>query len=166
MVKGKYGVIVVLVVAAGVLVRLRFSETEETRVRRQFDRLSEWVSKDSEETILTAARRSRSIASLFADDCIVVAEDPSLAGAYGREGIVSRVTEVRSTFTRLRLRFYDLRVGIAVPDSAGAVFTARATGRTRYEEWIDETREVACSLVKTDGVWHFARLEVVKVLEK
>jgi hypothetical protein len=165
-VKLAYGGVAVVLVAVGIWATGCFTESEEKKVRRQFDRLSEWVSRDSEETIFTAVRKSRNVASVCADDCVVVAEDPSLAGAYGREDIARRTTQVRSSFTELRLQFYDLHIEMADAESANAVVTAGATGTTRYQEWVDETREVACTLAKTDGEWLFVRVEVVAVLER
>jgi hypothetical protein len=165
-VKAKYGLIVVLVVAAGIWVTLRSSETEERRISKQLDRLADWVSKDPEEPIFATARKIRRIASLFADDCKIVTEEPSLSGAHGSEDIADRVARVRSTFTDLRLRFYDLDIAMAGRDSANAMFTGRITGRTRYQGRVDESREVACTLVRTEGEWLFARIEVVPVLER
>ncbi len=164
--RAKYVAIALLVLLTGIWLRARFSESEEKQVRRRFDRLSEWVSKDSGETIVTAARKVRSIASIFAHDCSVVTEEPSLSGAWGREDIANRATQIRSSFTDFRLRFYDLDVAFVGRDSASALFTGRVTGWTRYQERVDESREVTCTLVRVDGEWVLTRIEVVAVLEK
>lgn len=166
MVNPKLGAATVLLFAAAVWLGVHCSESEEKRVGKQFERLSDWVSRDTDETIIAAARKARGIASLFSDDCVVVAEEPSLSGVHGREDIANRVARVRSRFAQLRLRFYDLDTHIAGPDSANAVVTGRVTGKTRYQERVDESREVTCTLTKADGEWLFARIEVVEVLER
>ena len=155
-----------LLVVAAVWTGSHCSQSEKKRVRKQFERVAELVSRDHDETIFAAARKARSIASLSSDDCVVVAEEPSLSGMHGREDVAGRVTQIRSRFARLRLRLDDLEVEIDRPDSATAVVTGRVTGWTRYQERVDESREVHCTLTKTDGEWLFARIEVVDVLER
>ena len=164
--KVKYGLIVVLVVAAGIWIKLRSSETEERRISTQLDRLADLVSKNPEEPILATARKMRSAASLLAVDCRIVTEEPSLSGTVGRDDIANRVAQIRSSFTELRLRLYDLDVALAGRDSANAVVSARVTGWTRYQERVDESREVACTLVKEGGDWVFNHIEVVEVLQR
>ena len=138
-------------VVAAVWTGIQCSESEEKRVIKQFDRLSMRVSRDSKETIIETARKARGIASLFSDDCTVIPREPSLSGAYGRQAIADRVTEIRSSFVLLRLRFYDLDIEIAGPDTAYPVVTGRVTGRSRYQERVYESRVVASTLTKTDG---------------
>jgi hypothetical protein len=164
--RARPGVVPLLLIGAAVWTGIRCSGSEETRVIKQFDRLSERVSRDSEETIIETARKAHSIASLFSSDCVVVTDEPALSGAYGREDMANRVSQVRSSFTRLRLRFHDLAVELDGPGSATAVVTGRVTGWTRYQERVDESREVVCTLKKTDGEWLFSRIEVVDVLER
>jgi ketosteroid isomerase-like protein len=166
MVRMKHGLVAVVILTTGIVAAVHFSETEEKKVRRQFALLSQSVSKDSGETILTATQKIRRIASSVAESCTFRAEVISLSGTYTPDEISIYATQARSQFSGLSLRFHDLDIEVLGTEVANVVFTARLTGTTRFGEAVDETREVESVLKKIDNEWLFTNVAVIEVLER
>ena len=68
MVKIKYLLIGVLIVIIGILAAVIFFPNEEKRVKKQFNLLSEWVSKSPEENTFTLLQKMKNIGTLFAQE--------------------------------------------------------------------------------------------------
>lgn len=166
MVKIKHIIIAILVVIVGVWAAFYFSQNEEKRVRKQFDILSEWVSKDPGEKALTMAHKIRSAGDLFAEECEIKAPIDSLSGSYTLEEISSYAAQARLQFSKLSLHFYDLDIEFPDEGRATGLLTANLTGRSTSGERVDETHELQCVLKKIDNKWLFTNLEVVEVLKK
>jgi len=166
MVKIKHVAIGLGIVIGLVGVITHLSSNEERAVKRQFHRLSKWVSKDAEETTLAMARKTQNLGRLFAENCRFEAEAIPLSGSYAPEEISRYAAQARLQFSRLSLRFYDLDVRILEGRRGRVVATARARGLMRTGEALDETHEVEFLLEKRDKKWFFTHCEVVEVLEK
>jgi len=165
-VKIKYLVVGVLIVIIGIVVVITLIPSEEKRVKRQFDLLSEWVSKSPEENAFTMLQKIRNIGTLFDEHCEMKAQDQSLSGSYTRQEISTYAGSARSHVSQLDLRFYDLRIIFPEKEVARVNLTARLTGRSTAGERVDETRELECILRKIDKKWLFSQIEVIEVLKK
>ena len=164
--KIKYLVVGVLIVIIGIVVVITLIPSEEKRVKRQFDLLSEWVSKSPEENAFTMLQKIRNIGTLFDEHCEMRAPDQSLSGSYTRQEISTYAGSARSHVSQLDLRFYDLRIIFPEKEVARVNLTARLTGRSTAGERVDETRELECVLKKIDKRWLFSQIEVIEVLKK
>ena len=164
--KIKYLVVGVLIVIIGIVVVMTLIPSEEKRVKRQFDLLSEWVSKSPEENAFTMLQKIRNIGTLFDERCEMKAPDQSLAGSYTRQEISTHAGSARSHVSQLELKFYDLRIIFPEKEIARVNLTARLTGRSTAGERVDETRELECILRKIDKKWLFSQIEVIEVLKK
>jgi len=165
-VKIKYLAVGVLIVIIGIVVVITLIPSEEKRVKRQFDLLSEWVSKSPEENAFTMLQKIRNIGTLFDEHCEMKAQDQSLSGSYTRQEISTYAGSVRSHVSQLDLKFYDLRIIFPEKEIARVNLTARLTGRSTAGERVDETRELECILRKVDKKWLFSQIEVIEVLKK
>ena len=166
MVKIKYPIIAVLIVAIGLLAKVFLFPSEEKKVKRQFALLSEWVSKDPGESTFTMAHNVKSIGALFAENCDLKAPVHSLSGSYTREEITGIALQGRNQFLSLSLKFYDLQISFPEKGVANVTLTGKLTGKSTFGEYVDETRELECLLKKSEKKWLFSQFEVVEVLRK
>jgi len=168
-VKVRYAVISGFVVLAGILAVYYLLPSEEKKVKKRFDLLSQYVSKEPDEDLLSMATRVKNIGSLFADPSEFKIEgDPfySFSGSYSREEVSAYALRGRSYFSRLSLKFHDLKIEFPETDSARVSFTARLTGKSMAGEDVDEPREMRCLLKKVERHWLFSSFEVVEVLKR
>ena len=166
MVKFKYILVAALVVIIGIVVVRDLSQSDERRVRTQFDRLSEWVSKESGESVFTTSHKMKSIATLFADPCEFKADVISFTGSYTPEEVSRFTAQGRFYFSELSLKFYDLKIDFIEEGRANVTLTATLKGRTKGGEDVDATHEVVSLLTKVDDQWLFSQFEVIEVLKK
>ncbi len=164
--KIRYLVVSVLLAIIGIVVVFTLIPSEEKRVKRQFDLLSEWVSKSPEENAFTMLQKIKNIGTLFDEQCKMKAPEQSLSGNYTRQEISTYAGSARSHVSQLDLKFYDLHIIFPEKEVAKVDLTARLTGRSTAGERVDETRELECVLRKIDKQWLFSQIEVIEVLKK
>ncbi len=166
MVKLKYILIILVVVGLGFLATRYLFQSEEKRVRKQFDLLSEYVSKEPDENAIAMANKMQKLGSLFGDSCELQVALELLSGIYTREEIASYAARARARFSRVSLEFYDLEVTFPERSVAKVTLTARLTGRTRAGEQMRDTRELECLLKMSEKKWLFTHIAVIEVLRK
>lgn len=162
----KYILVSMLMVVVGIMVIITLLPSEEKRVKKQFQLLSEWVSKSPEENALTMLQKMKNIGALFNEHCEMKIQDQSLSGSYTRQEISAYAGSARSYLSQLDLKFYDLRILFPEKETARVDLTARVTGISTAGERVDETRELECVLRKVDRQWLFSQVEVVEVLKR
>jgi hypothetical protein len=168
-VKLKHAVIAGFVLLAGILAVYYLLPSEEKKVKKRFDLLSQYVSKEPGEDLFSMANRVKNIGSLFADPSEFKVEgDPfySFSGSYSRGEISAYALRGRSYFSRLSLKFHDLKIEFPESGTARVDFTARLTGKSMGGEDVDEPREMRSVLKKVEKNWLFSGFEVVEVLKK
>lgn len=166
MVKPKTIIIVLLAVMICILAGRRLFPSEAREVRKQFDRLSKWVSKSRGESAFTMASKCKRVGTLFADPCTFKTPIYSFSGTYTPQEISSYAATAHLQFAKLSLRFYDLDIEFPEDGTAKVIFTAKLTGTTKMGESIHETHEVECTLRKSEDKWLFTDCGVVEVLKK
>jgi hypothetical protein len=169
MVKLKHAVIAGFVLLAGILAVYYLLPSEEKKVRKRFDLLSQYVTKEPGEDLFSMANRVKNIGSLFANPSEFKIEgDPfySFSGSYSREEVSAYALRGRSYFSRLSLTFHDLKIEFPERETASVSFTARLTGKSMGGEEVDEPREMRSVLKKVEKNWLFSGFEVVEVLKK
>ncbi|OGP53338.1 MAG: hypothetical protein A2Y65_05465 [Deltaproteobacteria bacterium RBG_13_52_11] len=165
MVKIKYIVIAAVVILGIVAVR-HFLQTEEKKVRKQFELLSEWVSKGPGESVLTTSYKIQHIATLFVKPCVFKADIIAFTGSYTPEEIAGFAGRSRFYLADLSLKFYDLNIEFPEQAMAQVTLTAKLIGKTKSGEYIDATHELKTLLTNPEGTWLFSHVEVVEVLQK
>jgi hypothetical protein len=166
MVKIKYPLVGVLMVIIGIVAGITLYPSEEKRVKRQFNLLSEYASKSPEENTFTMLQKMKNIGTLFDEHCELKARSQSLSGSYAREEISTYAGSARSHLSQIDLRFYDLQIGFPETGVARVTLTGRLTGKSTAGEQVEETRELECTLKKIEKRWLFSAIEVVEVLKK
>jgi hypothetical protein len=166
MVKIKYILIGVLIGIIAIVVVIALSPSEEKRVRKSFNLLSEGVSKSPDENTFTVLKKMKDIGALFDEYCELKASDPLLSGSYAREEISTYTASARSSLSHLNLKFYDFHIVFPEEGLAKVTLTTRLTGKSMAGEHVDETRELECILKKIEKKWLFSQREVVEILKK
>jgi len=166
MVKIKYWIIAILAVGMGVWAAVYLFPSDVRKVKKQFNLLSEWVSKDLGENTLTMAHKTRSLRTLFAEKFEIKTEIESMSGSYSPEEISSYAARGRLMFSYLSLSFHDLDISFPEKGIAKVSLTARLEGRSTAGENFDETHELECILRKIEKKWLFSNAEIVEVLKK
>jgi hypothetical protein len=166
MVRLRSMIIGALVLVAGIWVALYLFPSEEKKIKKQFQLLAEWVSKDPGETIMTMAYKIKNIGTLFDGTCQFKIPVYSFSGSYTPEEISSYATSGRLSFSQLDLRFYDLHIVFPEKGIAKVTLTAKLTGKLTVGEYVDEAHELETILKKIEKRWLFSRFEVVEVLKK
>jgi hypothetical protein len=139
---------------------------EERKVQKQFELLSEWVSKDRGEKVLRTARKMKSVGTLFAQNCVLNAHIDSYSGTYTPEEVSQHAATLRSQFSNVSLRFYDITIDFPEEGTANVIVTARLTGTSTTGDRVDDTHELKCTLKHIDDKWLFTQVEVVEVLRR
>jgi hypothetical protein len=166
MVRIKYLLTGVLLVITGIVFAVAVFPSEEKRVKKRFQLLSEWVSKSPEENPITLVQKMKDIGSLFLEHCELKAPHESLSGSYTRQEISAYAGSARSHFSQLDFKFYDLQIAFPEKEVAKVSLTARLIGKSMTGDQVDEIRELECLLKKIDKKWFFSQIEVIEVLKK
>jgi hypothetical protein len=164
-VKVRYIVIAAIIIVGIVAVR-HFARTEEKKVQKQFALLSEWATKEADESIITTSYKIQHITTLFADPCSVKADLISFTGSYTPEEISGFAGRSRFHFSHLSLKFYDLDIAFLDKGTARVTLTATVTGESKSGEHVDATHELKTVLTKAEDEWLFSYFEIVEVLQK
>ncbi len=156
----------VLMVIVGIIFAVTVLPSEEKRVKKRFQLLSEWISKSPEENPITMLQKMKDIGTLFVEPCELKAPHESLSGSYPRQEISAYAGSARSHFFQLDFKFYDLHIAFPEKEVAKVTLTARLIGKSTAGEQVDEIRELECLLKKIDKKWFFNQIEVIEVLRK
>jgi len=165
-VKKKYVVITAIVLAVIVLVSISGIDTEEHKIKKQFDKFSELAAKKPSESTFVMARKAKDIAKLFDRQCILNTRFEEILGQYSSQEIQALAMRVRLMFSALSLKFHDIGISIAGEHRADVTFTAKLSGSLKSGEHLSEVHEFRCVLNNVDDSWVFSKFELVEVFEK
>jgi len=166
MVRVKYILVAVLIIGAGVVARFYLFQSEEKKIRKQFDLLSESASKDSDESPFGMAQKLQRIGTLFSEKCEIKTHLEFLSGDFTPEEISGYAARGRTVFSDLYLRFSDLKIEFPEAETARVSLTARLTGRLTSGEKVDESHELESILKRTEKKWLFTSIVMVEVLKR
>jgi hypothetical protein len=164
--KIKYLIIAGSVLTAGIIAFIVFSQSEEAKVKRQFQVLAEKIKKTPQETPLIAAARANRIKELFAETCTVHAPAYEFSRDISSQDLLSLVLTTRSRYSEMSLEFYDFVIAFPAEGSADVHLTATMTAKLTTGEYVDDIHELKCKLKKTEDIWLLRKIEVVEVLKK
>jgi hypothetical protein len=164
--KIKYIVIAGAVLVAGIIAFVIFSQSEEAKIKKQFNFLAEKMNKTPNETPLIAVARANRIKDLFAETCTVHAPAYSFSRDISSQDLSSLVLTTRSRYSEMSLEFYDFVIEFPEEGSADVNLTASMTGKLTTGEYVDDIHELKCKLKKTEDIWLLKEIEVVEVLKK
>ena len=164
--KGKY-LIPAVVVVLGLLAYFYFYPSEEKKIKKQLALLSEYASKDKEESAFTMALRLDHLGALFAERVDLKAPGYELSGTHTRREIINLAARARMAFSQMTLNFHDVSVAISGEGMAKVSTTGRLKGMSTAGKRVDEIQSLEVTLQKdSEGRWFFTAVEGVEVLKK
>lgn len=166
MVKIKYVLIPLMLIAAGIGAWFTLSQNEEKKIKKQFRLLSEGISKKEGENIFTMDQKIKKMGALFDDNCEIHLPAYSVSGHLTREEIIGYAARGRLHAKELHMKTHDLKIHIPEEGNAQAHLTVRLIGRLTTGETIQEAHEMVCFLKKKEKQWLLTRVEVVEVLKR
>ncbi len=158
-------IIVILVAGIGVFAWFYFSGSEESEIRKRFDQLSEWSSRDVGENKIMTAKKINNIKSIFADRVRIKAPGKSSSKTYGKQDIARIALAILSQYSRVSTRFSGLGINLS-GETARAAASASLAGELPSGEEIENVHELECELEKIGGEWLFTAIEVIDDLEE
>ena len=135
-----------------------FWPSEEDRIRKQFDELSDLASKAEDASLVSDALVQKRLPDLFCEEVVLVTgSSKRLSGDYTNHELARRYGRLRAYAKSLDLRFEVLNfVSIGHEDAKVSVrVMARGTGKRGEKHQEDFRAEVI--LQKWGGEWRFAR---------
>ncbi len=165
MVKKNY-LIIAGIAIVGIVAAFFLFQTEEGRIKKQFKRLSEIMSKSSGESQLALAAKTSKLEELFDTHCNINFPAHAISKKFSQRDIISSALHVLIQYGELSCRFQDFNIQIPAADTAEAILTATLTGKMSSGEKVRDFHELRCGLVKIEGEWRFSAIEIVDVLEK
>lgn len=158
---------VLIVVAAAATAWWRLHPSEARRIRRQFDRLAERVSKAESESTGIMALKMNALGDLFDSEVTVELADFPGNGTYASSEVASHVARFRPACRRIALSFQDVQIEVGPAQEAEATLTARLLVTPASGETQADTRALRVLLQQAeDRTWRFARFAEIEVLER
>lgn len=166
MVKAKYSIIAGGVLVAGVIAFFIFSQSEEAKVKKQFEFLAEKIGKTPEESQIIAATKANRIREVFTETCKIHAPAYSFSRDISSDELPTLVLSARSQCSEISLKFYDFVIDFPEKGTAQVNLTASMEGKLTTGEFIEDHHELKCRLQKTEDIWRLKEIEMVEVLKK
>jgi hypothetical protein len=158
-----FKLLLVVGVAAGLFFWLRPSE--EKRIRKQFQRLSEAIAKSGDEGNASAAVKMLALGNLLHEQIDIDVRDFPYNGEQSAETLVSLVSRGRSYFRRIAVEFYDIEVMLVDHELADARCVVQvAVESDNYRD--SGVRHFMASLAKVDKTWKFTGCREDELLRK
>lgn len=140
---------------------IRLFPSEEKKVRKRFELLEKWVSKEGEEGVLVAARRSQNVGSLFSDASVFHSIYPTLSGVLGSRSIAQLTAQFRAEVSKVSLEFDISKVEF--PEASGTakvLAVGKMRGKLTGGEDFGESHGVTFKLEKIEGKWLFTEVRI------
>ena len=166
MVKAKHIIIAGGVLAAGIVIFLIFYQSEEEKIKKQFEYIIEKIEKIEGENPVIAAAKANRIKEVIIDPLKIHAPAQSISRDISSDEVSTYVLGMRSRYSEISLKFYDFVIELTEKDTAQVNLTGSMEGKLKRGEYIKDIHELKCMMQKNDDVWWFKEVEVVEVLKK
>ena len=166
MVKTKHIIVVVGILTGGILAALIFWQSEEAKIRKQFEFIAEKIEKRPGESPIIAAAKAKQIRKVFAERCRIDAPAYSASRDILSDELPAIVFRMRSEYSAISLTFHDFAIELPEQDTAQVNVTAVMEGKSASGEPVEDIHELKCILQKIDEVWRLKEIGVVEVLKK
>ena len=154
------------ILAGGMLAVLIFWQSEEAKIRKQFEFITEKIEKRPGESPIIAAAKASQIGDVFAERCRIDAPAYSAPRDILTDELPAIVFRIRSEYSAISLMFHDFVIEFYEQDTAQVNVTAIMEGKSARGKPIEDLHELRCNLEKTEEVWRLKEVEVVEVLKK
>jgi len=154
------------VLVAGIITFFIFSQSEEAKVKKQFEFIAEKIEKTPDESQIIAAAKANRIREVFAETCKIHAPAYSFSRPISSDELSTLVLSARSQCSEISLKFYDFLIDFPEKDTAQVNLTATVEAKLTTRELIEDHHELKCKLQKIEDIWRLKEIEIVEVLKK
>jgi len=165
-VKAKHIIIAGGVLTAGIIAFFIFLQSEEAKVKKQFEFIAEKIEKTPGENHIIAAAKANRIREVITDPCKIHAPAYSFSRDTSSDELSTFVLSKRSQYSEISLKFYDFVIDFPEKDTAQVNLTESMEGKLKTGEFIEDFHELKCKLQKIEDIWRLKEIEVVEVLRK
>jgi hypothetical protein len=166
MVKTKHVILIISILVAGIIAALIFWQSEEAKIKKQFEFVAEKIEKRPGESPILSAAKANQIIEVVAERCRIDAPAYSAPRNILSDELPVIILRIRAGFSEISLTFLDFDIEFPEQDTAQVHVTAIMEGQTARGEPIEDLHELKCILQKIDEAWRFKEIEVVEVLKK
>ena len=166
MVKAKHIIIAGGILTAGIIAFFIFSQSEEAKVKKQFEFIAEKIEKKSGENRIIAAAKVNRIGEVIIDPCKIHAPAYSFSREASSDELSTFILGKRSRYSAITLKFYDFVIDFPEKDTARVNLTESMEGKLKTGEFVEDIHELKCQLQKIEDIWRLKEIEVVEVLRK
>lgn len=166
MVKAKHIIIALVILAGGIIAFFVFFQSEEAKVRRQFERVAEKIEKTPEESVIVSATKANRVSEAFAETCTVHAPAYSFSKDVSSDELSTHILSMRSQYSIISVKLYDFVIDFPEKASARVRLTASVEGKLTTGESTKDLHELKCRLRKIEDTWRIEEVEIVQVLKK
>lgn len=143
-----------------------FKDSEEKKILKQLNLLSEKIEKNKNDKPLYLAAKTKGIEKLLMDEIIINIPSYGFTGNIKKNQLISKILMGQKALNTLKVDFYDINFSFI--DNLDAQLTAtidvKGTGKTM--KGFEEPHEITIKLKKHEGVWKFIEFSEVMFLEK
>ncbi|MFH1727753.1 MAG: hypothetical protein ABIA04_04975 [Pseudomonadota bacterium] len=139
---------------------------EKTRINKQLFKLSNLMSKDSNDSIIGLAQNSGQFANLFSNPCKVSVREINLDGDYDNKVIKNYYMALRSKVEKLNVKFMDVKMEILNQSRAHIDLTLKAKGKSKGQDTFSHVEEMFIEFNKNEGIWKISKIRSVEILIK
>ena len=141
------------------------NNSDEQKIRQTLIRLASLAEKPDAARPTEFAAKLRIIQTVFTDNINLDFRDIRLSGSYSPRSLEPMLANFRKSFvsTAASMSDEELRIDKVRAD---IVFACRFRGKPKSGTYVDEVRDVTCSLQKTDGVWKIDKVVINDILER
>ena len=166
MVKTKHIFVVAVILVVGILAALIFWQSEEAKIKKQFEFIAEKIEKRPGESPIVSVAKANQIKGVFAEKCRINAPAYSTPRDIPSDELPTIVLRIRAEYLEISLMFEDFDIEFPEQDIAQVNVTAIMEGKSESGEPVEELHELKCSLQKIDEVWRLKEIGIVEVLKK
>jgi hypothetical protein len=166
MVKTKHIIVAVVILVGGMLAARIFWQSEEAKIKKQFEFIEEKIEKKPGESPIISAAKANQIREVAAERCRIDAPAYSVSRDIVSDELPDIVLRMRAEYLEISLMFQDFDIEFPEQDAAQVNVTAIMDGKSANGEPVEDLHELKCSLQKIEEVWRFKEIEVVEVLRK
>ena len=166
MVKTKHIIVVVGILTGGILATLIFWQSEEAKIRKQFEFIAEKIEKRPGESPIIAAAKAYQIREVVAEMCRIDAPAYSAPRNIPSDELPAIILRMRAEYSAISLTFHDFVIEFSEQDTVQVNVTAIMEGKSTSGEPVEDLHELKCILQKTDEDWRLKEIGVVEVLKK
>ena len=159
MVKTKHIILVVGILVGGMLAALIFWQSEEAKIRKQFEFIAEKIEKRSGESPIMAAAKANQMREVFAERCRIDAPAYSAPRDILSDELPVIALRLRSEYSEITLMFQDFDIEFPEQDTAQVNVTAIMQGISASGKPIEDFHELKCDLEMIEEVWRLKEVE-------